>query len=269
MPRPGGNQARQTWSFQRIKVALQALIIPAAFIAVWQLVIITIQPPKYLLPAPIDVWNALWDPTLNWPFQVWVTAQEAVGGFVLALVMGIVLAIIISWTPVLTRLFLPMFIVFDTLPKIAIAPLFIIYLGYGIFPNTVLAGLIAFFPVLISTVTGIQQTDDDLLDLARSLGAPKWKVFLRIRLPSAVPYILTSAIVAATMATTGAVVGEFLASQAGLGNMVIRTQVSLQLATAFAALVYLAMLGFGIYALVSFLGRRMFPWVKSSDGGRA
>lgn len=260
--RPNG--ARRTKWLRRF----QAVLLPILLIIIWQLVVVIYQPPAYRLPAPSAVWEAFITMRFRWPLHVWTTAQEALGGFVIAVVAGMAMALVIAWSPLFQRLLLPSIVVFDTLPKVALAPLFIIYLGIGIFPNMMIAAMIAFFPVLINTVTGLQQTSQDLLDLARSLDAPKWKIFLRIRLPYAVPFILSGVRIASTLAVTGAVFGEFLASQRGLGNIVIQTQVSLQTHLAFAGLVYLAFMGYGLYAGITKLGAWLFPWAVN-DGNHA
>lgn len=248
-------------AFLRRAIEASSLII--LLIVVWQLVVSIFHPPAFLLPAPADVWSSIWNGNLRWPTHIWITLQEAVGGFALAVVTGLALGILIAWSEILSRTVLPFLVVFNTLPKVAIAPLFIIYLGFGVFPNMVTAATIAFFPMVINTSIGLMQTDEDLIDLARSLNAPKWKIFLRLRLPNATPYILSALKVSTTMAVTGAMVGEFVASQGGLGNLLIATQVSLQMDIAFASLFWLVIIGLALYYVVDFAGRLLFPWASS------
>lgn len=234
-------------------------------IVVWQLVVSVFSPPAFLLPAPADVWSAIWSQTLRWDRHIWITVQEAVGGFVLAVAAGLTLGILIAWSALLSRTILPLLVVFNVLPKVAVAPLFIIYLGFGIFPNMVTAATIAFFPIVINTSIGLMRTDEDLIDLGRSLSAPKWKIFLRLRLPSATPYILSALKVATTLAVTGAIVAEFVASQGGLGNLLIATQVTLQMSIAFATLFWMVSIGLVLYYAVDFGGRVLFPWASVSS----
>lgn len=256
-------RSRMTSSWQLVRRAIEASALIVLLIIIWQVVVAVFNPPAFLLPAPADVWTAIWNENLRWPTHVWITLQESVGGFVMAVVLGLALGIMIAWSQLLSRTVLPFLVVFNTLPKVAIAPLFIIYLGFGVFPNMVTAATIAFFPMVINTSIGLMQIDEDLIDLARSLNAPKWKVFLRLRLPNATPYVLSALKVSTTMAVTGAMVGEFVASQGGLGNLLIATQVTLQMDIAFASLFWLVVIGLVLYYVVDLGGRLLFPWATS------
>lgn len=256
-------RSRMTYSWQLVRRAIEASALIVLLIVLWQVVVAVFDPPAFLLPAPADVWTAIWNENLRWPTHVWITLQESVGGFVMAVALGLALGIMIAWSQLLSRTVLPFLVVFNTLPKVAIAPLFIIYLGFGVFPNMVTAATIAFFPMVINTSIGLMQIDEDLIDLARSLNAPKWKVFLRLRLPNATPYVLSALKVSTTMAVTGAMVGEFVASQGGLGNLLIATQVTLQMDIAFASLFWLVVIGLVLYYVVDFAGRLVFPWATS------
>jgi len=247
------------------------LIFPVVVLIVWYLVVEVTKPPVYLLPSPAAVAQALVRGDLNWPNQFWVTGQEVIGGFLLAGAVGVVLAMVISWNPLLSRIILPSVVVFDTLPKVALVPLFLAYLGFGVVPNIFISAIIAFFPVLISSASGLQQANPDLLDLASSLGASRWRVFFRIRLPSAIPFILSGLRIASTLTVTGAVFGEFLASRAGLGSITIQTENNLQTDVAFAGLIYLGLVGYVLYTLVTWAGRLLFPWAaveKNEATGR-
>jgi NitT/TauT family transport system permease protein len=250
---PGRRRSRLLW-----RVA--PLVFPIVVLIVWYVVVEVTKPPVYLLPSPAAVAQALIRGDLNWPNQFWVTGQEVVGGFLLAGAVGIILAMVISWNPLLSRIILPSVVVFDTLPKVALVPLFLAYLGFGVVPNIFISAIIAFFPVLISSASGLQQANPDLLDLASSLGASRWRVFFRIRLPSAIPFILSGLRIASTLAVTGAVFGEFLASRAGLGSITIQTENNLQTDIAFAGLIYLGIVGYVLYTLVTWAGRALFPW---------
>src|SRR6185503_11542676 len=139
----------------------------------------------------------------------------------------------IAWSPAAARALVPFLVFVNTLPKVAVAPLFLLWLGYGIFPNILIGALIGFFPVVINTAVGLAQVDPEMLDLGRVFSAPKWRVFLKIRLPNALPYILSALKVTATAAVVGAVVGEFVASQSGLGYVIITTQASMNTPVAF------------------------------------
>lgn len=231
-------------------------------IVVWQAIIWIWSPPNYILPAPLKVWAAMWNGDLQWGTGIWTTGVEMVGGFVAGSAAGFILGLLVAWSPLISRAVLPVLVVFNTLPKVAIAPLFIIYLGFGIFPNAVVAATIAFFPIVITTATGVMSIDGEFVDLARALRAPTWKVFLRIRLPNALPHVFSGLKVSCTMAVSGAVVGEFVASRAGLGNAIISTQVNLNTDIAFAALVWLSVLSLMLYGLVELIEWWTVPWAR-------
>lgn len=263
-----GNGARRTSvkrASRRMSWKVAPLLLPALVLLVWELAVVIFKPPEYQLPSIAAVFDAMKRADLQWQTQAWTTVREVVLGYLLAAVVGILLAILVSWNRYLSRAILPSVVVFDTLPKVALVPLFLAYLGFGVLPNLVIAAMIAFFPILISTSTGLQRADENLLDLARSLAASKARVFLRVRLPSAVPYILSGLRIASTLAVTGAVFGEFLAARTGLGSITIQTEDNLQTNVAFAGLVYLGVLGYLLYAIVSWGGRWLFPWAATAE----
>lgn len=245
-----------------VRVVLEGASVFILLVLLWELAVVIYHPPAYLLPTPANVWHDIWDTRLRWPSSIWVTSQEILLGFGLSAVAGIGLGIAIAWARILSRTLLPFLIIFNTLPKVAIAPFFIIYLGYGIFPNVVIAAMIGFFPVVINTATGLSQVDEDWLDLARSLRAPKWKIFLRMRIPNAMPYIISGLKVSSTLAVVGAVIGEFIASQEGLGNLILSTQVTLNTAIGFAALFWISLLGLILYWAIDVSGKLFVPWAS-------
>jgi NitT/TauT family transport system permease protein len=217
---------------------------------------------EYLLPSPISVAQAMLGGDIAWSSHIAVTAVEIFGAFVLAGVAGVVLGIGIAWSNLLARALMPFLVFVNTLPKVAVAPLFLLWLGYGILPNVLIGALIGFFPVVINTAVGLSQIDQDLLDLGRVFNSPKWKVFAKIRLPNACPYILSSLKVTATAAVVGAIVGEFVASQRGLGYVIITTQSSMNTPVAFAALVWISILGLVLFGMVAMLARIIAPWAE-------
>jgi NitT/TauT family transport system permease protein len=202
---------------------------------------------------------------IPWPRHVGVTALEIGGAFVVAGAVGVALGIAVAWTPLLSRALVPFLVFVNTLPKVAVAPLFLLWLGYGVVPNMLIGALIGFFPVVINTAVGLSQVDEELLDLGRVFNAPKWKVFTTIRIPNAYPYILSALKVTATAAVVGAIVGEFVASQQGLGYVIITTQGSMNTPVAFAALVWISLVGLAVYGLVVLAARRIAPWADSVD----
>ena len=144
------------------------------------------------------------DFSIPWYAHIGITTLEILGGFAVAGAVGVLLGIAVAWSPVIARALVPFLVFVNTLPKVAVAPLFLLWLGYGLVPNMLIAALIGFFPVVINTAVGLTQIDEDLLDLGRVFGAPRWKVFLKIRLPNALPFVLSALKITATAAVVGA-----------------------------------------------------------------
>ncbi|MCC7272180.1 MAG: ABC transporter permease [Alphaproteobacteria bacterium] len=234
-------------------------------VVAWQLAVSVLGIREYLLPPPARVVDAMFASDIPWGRHIWVTAVEIVGAFLLATAAGIVLGTAIAWSRTVGRALMPFLVFVNTLPKVAVAPLFLIWLGYGIVPNMLMGALIGFFPVVINTAIGLTQIEDDLIDLGRVFNAPKWKVFAKIRIPNAYPYILGALKVTATAAVVGAIVGEFVASQRGLGYVIITTQSSMDTPSAFAALVWISILGLALYGAVAGLSRLLAPWAEGTD----
>jgi len=241
----------------------QNLPATALFVALalaWQLASTYLDIREYLLPSPIAVWRALFGDEIPWSRHIWVTGVEILGAFVLSGVAGVLLGLAIAWSNAISRTLTPFLVFVNTLPKVAVAPLFLVWMGYGIVPNMLIGALIGFFPVVINTAVGLTQIDQDLIDLGRVFNAPKWKVFAKIRVPNAYPYILSALKITATAAVVGAIVGEFVASQRGLGYVIITSQSSMNTPVAFAALILISILGLLLFGIVAWLSRVLAPW---------
>ena len=234
-------------------------------LGVWQLAVSGLGVREYLLPSPLSVLKAMGPGEIAWTKHISITAMEILGAFLIAALAGVLLGAAIAWSQAASRALTPFLVFVNTLPKVAIAPLFLIWLGYGILPNMLIGALIGFFPVVINTAVGLTQIDADMLDLGRVFNAPNWKVFAKIRMPNAYPYILSALKVTATAAVVGAVVGEFVASQAGLGYVIITTQSSMNTAVAFAALAWISILGLMLFGAVGAMARVLAPWADVSD----
>ena len=246
---------RQYWPTATLFVGL---------IVIWQLAVSTTGIREYLLPAPLSVWNAMWHGDIAWGQHLWVTTWEIIGAFLMAGIVGVALGVAIAWSPLLANALVPFLVFVNTLPKVAVAPLFLIWMGYGILPNMLMGALIGFFPVVINTAVGLSQVEADMLDLGRVFNAPKWKIFAKIRIPNALPYILSALKITATAAVVGAIVGEFVASQRGLGYVIITTQSSMNTPVAFAALVWISVLGLVLFGFVAALSRLLVPWANEA-----
>jgi NitT/TauT family transport system permease protein len=244
---------------------LPPVLLFAALLAAWQLAVTVFRIREYLLPGPWAVLRAALDFRIPWWSHLWVTSAEIVGAFLLAGAVGVLLGTAIAWSPAVSAALVPFLVFVNTLPKVAVAPLFLLWLGYGIFPNMLIGALIGFFPVVINTAVGLTQVDQEMLDLGRVFGAPKWKVFLTIRIPNAFPYILSALKITATAAVVGAIVGEFVASQSGLGSVIVITQTNLNTPVAFAALVWISVVGLVLYGAVGLAARWLAPWAETGS----
>jgi NitT/TauT family transport system permease protein len=241
------------------------IVLFLVLLATWQAAASFSGIREYLLPSPISVWNALWTGEISWSQHLWVTTWEIIGAFLMAAGVGVALGVAIAWSPLLANALVPFLVFVNTLPKVAVAPLFLIWMGYGIFPNMLMGALIGFFPVVINTAVGLSQVEADMLDLGRVFSAPKWKIFLKIRIPNALPYILSALKITATAAVVGAIVGEFVASQRGLGYVIVTTQSSMNTSVAFASLIWISIVGLVLYGAVVLLAHLWAPWAEGVD----
>jgi ABC-type nitrate/sulfonate/bicarbonate transport system permease component len=216
--------------------------------------------PRWLLPPPSVIARALVDDrALLWR-HARVTVEEVVLGFALALVAGILIAVAVDSSVVLERAIYPIVIASQTVPIVALAPLLLIWFGYGLLPKVLVTALIGFFPIAVSTVDGLRSTDRELLDLLRSLGAGRWRRFRLAKIPTALPSLFSGARIAVTVCVIGAVFGELVGSSAGLGYLMTRSSAQFLTARVFAAILILSLIGIGLFAFVALVERLMLPW---------
>jgi NitT/TauT family transport system permease protein len=236
-----------------------AIVGHLALLGIWYLAVTVGGVPKFILPSPVATIGTLMEPHYNWPFNIAVTGAEIFLGYFSALIAGVALALAFSWSQALSALLLPLLITLNMIPKIALGPLFIVWFKYGILPNSLMAFTISVFPILLTTARGLREIEPDLLDLVRSLKGSRWQLFLKIQLPGALPYIFSGMKVAAVLAVAGAIVGEFLGSDKGLGYLMLQVQVMLDMAAMFMAVILTAVLGVALYGLVIALERAVLP----------
>jgi len=240
---------------------LPSALVMLGLVAVWQLAVDWGGVKEYILPSPSAALKAFLRPNYQWTANFLATFYATAGAFALSAALGIALAVVIVWNDLLMRTVMPVLVLFNTLPKIALAPLFVIWLGYGIWPNIVIGTTIAFFPMVVNTAVGLATADPEMLDLVKSLKASRWQVFAKIRFPNAVPYIFTGLKLNATMSVIGAIVGEFVASERGLGALIISGGVTLETPSIFASLILISVLGLALYGVVVAVERVVAPWV--------
>ncbi|MGF7159928.1 NitT/TauT family transport system permease protein [Rhodoligotrophos appendicifer] len=239
------------------------------FILLWAAAVQAFALPEYLVPSPWAVALRIKEDFGILLYHSGVTLAETVGGFVLAVVLGVVMGALLVSSRNLERVVLPVLLVIQTFPKIALAPLIIIWFGLGFGPKLMMSFLVAVFPVLVSTMVGMRSVEKDVVDLARSMQASSLAIFLRFRLPTALPQILGAMKVAVAFAIVGAVVGEWVAADKGLGYLLIWSNANLDTPLLFAILFCLMVIGLGLYYLVEAAEKFALPWHVSQRGQAA
>lgn len=239
------------------------LLLLSAIYFLWWLVTEQEWVQAFLVPKPAHVWEVLYQRAdLIW-YHTQVTLYETLVGFGLSIVLGLGLAIPIVYSRVIEKTLYPLVVFAQVIPKIAIAPLLVVWLGFGPEPKIVVAVLIAFFPIVIAGVSGLRSVDPELLDLAATMGAPPWKTFWKIRFPSSLPHLFAGLKVAATLAVVGAVVGEFVGASEGLGYLLIVANGNFDAPLLFACLFVMSFIGFALFAIIDVLEQVLLPWHSS------
>ena len=236
----------------------------AIVFAVWELIVRLFAMPEYLLPGPGPVFVALAKNFATILSQTWWTAgNRARWLHHRSRGSPVPLAMVIVISPMIERLVYPPMVATQSIPKIALAPLFIVWFGFGVAPKVAVAFLIAFFPIVIDTIVGLRSIDPAMLQLARSMGAPPHRTFIKMRLPHALPAIFGGLKVASSLAVVGALTGEFVGSDKGLGYMLVQASGNLNTALLFATLVVLSALAMAFFYLIEVLERIAIPWHAS------
>jgi NitT/TauT family transport system permease protein len=241
-------------------------LVPAATLivalAVWEAATRAFRIPRFIMPAPSAILGEGWEWRYRFVGHTWVTLYETLGGFALSMVVGVPLAVLIVYSPTLRAAIYPLVILAQSVPKIAIAPVLLLILGYGEVPKMVVAFLVAFFPVVVDTATGLAATPPELLDLSRSYRASAFKTFMKVRLPMALPFVFAGAKVAITLSVIGAVVGEFVGSDQGLGYVILSSTSYWKTEVAFSAMILLSLMAIVLFAAVSLVERLVCPWLS-------
>ena len=255
---------------KRVIGFVKKLIGVAVVLGIWEAVVKIFHIKKYILPSPVLVFQSLFDPAKaaknDWWLHIGTTSGEILLSFFVTLLAGVLLALLIAWSKPLNKMIMPVIVLLNSIPKIALAPLILLWFGYGLQTNVFVAVLVAFFPVVINTVTGLIEIDDNLLDLVNYLGASKRQVFMKIRIPNALPHLFAGLKTSATMCVTGSIVGEFIASKNGLGRLLRSAQANIDMATMFACLLLLSIIGLIFFKLISLAEHACMPWSDLGGG---
>jgi NitT/TauT family transport system permease protein len=230
-------------------------------LAVWEAAIRAFRIPSFIIPAPSAILAEGWEWRYRFLGHTWVTLYETLGGFALSMLVGVPLAVLIVYSPALRSALYPLIVLMQSVPKIAIAPVLLLVLGHGEFPKVIVAFLVAFFPVVVDTATGLAATPPELLDLSRSYRASALKTFVKVRLPMAMPFVFAGAKVAITLSVIGAVVGEFVGSDEGLGYVILSATSYWKTELAFSSMILLSVMAIVLFGAVSLVERLACPWL--------
>jgi NitT/TauT family transport system permease protein len=241
-----------------------ALAIFVLLFVVWEVAVRVSGVKEYLLPPPSRVWTEFWKRHAAVSAGAWVTTQEILAGYALAIVVSIPLALAVAYSRFMEQAVYPVIVFLQIVPKIAIAPLFIIWFGFGFAPKLLLVFLLSFFPIVVSSIAGFKSADRDVMDFARTTGAGRLRMFMKISLPQALPHIFTGLKVGAALAATAAVVAEFVASDKGLGYL-LQYNGQLDTPMVFATIVVLSLIGLAVYYAVEVVERLAVPWHVSQQ----
>jgi NitT/TauT family transport system permease protein len=245
--------------------AAPAFALFVGVVIVWESVARIFKLPEFVLPAPTSIVEVLASRQRELGFAAYVTAKEVLWGFLLSAVIGAAVALVIARFAAFGRALYPLVVLFQNVPKVALAPLFILWFGFDLAPKVVLIVVIAFFPVAINMLVGLQTVDSNLIALMRSVGASRNEILTRIQIPNSLPYLMAGLKVAVTLAVIGAIVGEFAGAQAGLGYMIQFASTQMQTSLVFAALVEVSVLGMLFYYVIEWIERRYIDWMPHAN----
>ena len=257
----------------RLGTILPPIVLIAALVGGWELAASSgvladlLGLDSFLVPSPSEIARSLWEDRALLADNGWVTFGEIVLGFGAALLLGVLLAATLHLSPTLRRAFYPLVVASQTIPIIVVAPIFVVWFGFGIGPKIAIIALICFFPIVVNTLDGLGTVESDQRKLLRSLGAGRFRTFTTLEVPTALPYLLSGAKVAVAVAVIGAVFGEWAGSDSGLGHLMLQDNASLEVARLFASVVVLSGIAIALFALIALLERRVAWWGKRE--GRA
>ncbi len=254
-PRRGHRRQMEPWA----RYAPPAVLI-IVLLALWQLATRVFEIQPWLLPSPTQIVRAAVDAQSLLGQHIRQTATETVVGFALALAVGLGLGVLIDVSPLLRDALYPLLVISQTIPTIAIAPLLVIWFGYGIVPKVIVVGLICFFPIVVNTADGLRSVDPDIVALLRTMGASPRDIFLKVRLPGAMPAIFTGVKIGVTYSVVGAILGEWVGGSAGLGIFMLRASNSFRTDWVFVAIAITALLSIILFGLVAAVERLALPW---------
>jgi putative hydroxymethylpyrimidine transport system permease protein len=250
---------------------LPPALLLAALLAAWQVAVDTDLIHDFLVPSPSQIASALWDDRSLLADNAWVTIKEVVLGFLLAVVVGLAFAVAMHLSGALRRAAYPLLVASQTIPVIAIAPILVVWFGYGIGPKLGIIALVCFFPVAVNAYDGLRSVDPDLIKLMRTLDASRLQILRRVEAPAALPYAFSGAKIAVAVAVIGAVFGEWSGADSnngGLGQLMLNFNYQFDTARLFAAIVVLSTIAIALFGLIAVAERLLLPWRQTDEGER-
>jgi ABC-type nitrate/sulfonate/bicarbonate transport system permease component len=236
------------------------LLLIVALGVVWEMAVRINDTPRWMLPPPTSIFQSFQDDWRMLAYHTRATLVEVLLGFGLALVAGILTGVAIDSSRIIKRTVYPLLIASQTIPMVVLAPLFLIWFGYGLLPKVLITALVAYFPLAVNTVDGLRSGDRETLSMLRSMGASRWQRFYLAKVPAALPSIFSGARIAVAFCVIGAVFGELVGAKEGLGYLMERAASQFETARVFAAIFILAFMGVGLFAAVALLERLLLPW---------
>ncbi|MSQ12253.1 MAG: ABC transporter permease [Dehalococcoidia bacterium] len=247
---------------------LPPLCLLLGLIGLWELLVRALDVQRWLLPPPSAIAAELGDSGQLLMRHTWITVQEVLAGLGAALAVGVGLALAIAYWRTVARAIYPIVIASQTVPIIAIAPLLLVWVGYGLQPKMIVVALISFFPVVVNMVDGLRAVDPEMTSMLRSLGAGRWQAFQAVHIPSSLPYLFSGMKVAAAVSVIGAVIGEWVGASSGLGYLMVQASPRFQTDLVFAAIVILSAMGIALFLFVGAVERLVIPWHSAIRAAR-
>lgn len=247
---------------------LVPVVFQIALLLLWQIMAEIGKIPKYILPSPKDIAISLYKILPEIKTHIYTTLEEAVIGFCIAIILSVVIAVLMDNYEIVKKSIYPVLVVSQTIPVIALAPLFMVWFGFGITPKVIAVILVCFFPVAVSLLDGLDSVDRDMINLLRSMGASKLQIFRYVKFPGAMSSFFSGLRIAATYSIMGAIIGEWLGGEKGLGVYMIRVKHSFALDKMFAAILIIIVLSMALFGLIYLIQRWLMPWEnhKNSKG---
>lgn len=249
----------------RLRTVFTSVITIAVTIVLWEIIVRLLEVPQFLVPTPTAVLARMIEKANLLYGHAYTTLYETLLGFLLGVVIGIACAIMIVYSRFLESVIFPLIVILQIVPKVAIAPLFLIWFGYGWESKMLIAFLVAFFPVIVNTVTGLRSVEPEMVELVRALEATDWQIFKKVRLPNSLPFIFSGLKISITLAVIGAIIGEFVGGNHGLGYLILVANFEIDTPLMFGSLFLLSVMGLVLYGLIELLERLLIPWSDTEE----